>query len=408
MRLIVDFHIHSKYSKATSKYSDLNGLSKWAKIKGINLLGTGDFTHPAWFNLLKNNLNECCEGIYEYNNQKFILTVEVNNIFERNNKTHKIHTIIISPSLEVSEQINDVLSKYGNLNENGRPTLFLSPDQMVEEIIELNKEVQFIPAHVWTPWFSLYGSKFGVNSIKEAFLDKARNVVAIETGLSSDPMMNWMVSETDNYTIISNSDAHSPKNLGREVNIFELKEISFKSIINILETRKGFIKTYEFYPQEGKYFWDGHRLCNISMPPEESEKFNNICPVCKKNLTLGVMHRIMTLADRPYGFKPNNAIPFQRIIPLQQIINKVLKISSSSKKVEDEYFRIIRYFGSEFDVFNNPLDKLILATSKEIALAIHKVSKGEVYWKPGFDGVYGDFSLSEIVYNNKQKRLDNF
>ncbi len=408
MRLVVDFHIHSKYSRATSKYSDLNGLSKWAKIKGIGVLGTGDFTHPAWLDELKTNLNECCDGIYDYNNQKFILSVEVSNIFERNNKTVKIHTVILSPSLEVVEQINDVLRKYGNLKEDGRPTLFVSPDQMVEELKELDKEIHFIPAHVWTPWFSLYGSKFGVDSIKEAFLDKSNQIIAIETGLSSDPAMNWMFSETDNYAIVSNSDAHSPKNLGREANVFELEDLSYSSIINVLKTRKGFIKTYEFYPQEGKYFWDGHRKCNISLSPEEAEKFNNICPVCKRPLTLGVMHRVISLADRPYGFKPENAIPFQHIIPLPQIISRVLKASPSSKKVEEEYMRLIRYFGSEFDVFESSLDKLLLATTKDVAKAIHDVNKGNVYWKPGFDGVYGEFSFSPFEINNKQKRLGDF
>ncbi len=411
MRVVADLHIHSKYSGATSKNSDLPGLSEWAKMKGITLQATGDFTHPLWFKELKQNLKPAEDGLYSYDNQRFILSVEVSLVFDRGEKTRKMHVVVLTPYLETAEQINENLSKYGDLRADARPTLKMDGEMLVEEVKSVDKRNEIIPAHIWTPWFSLFGSKFGVNSIEEAFGKKADEILALETGLSSDPLMNWAVSSLNKYPLVSNSDSHSPKNLGREANVFELKEISYDSIINAIRTRKGFLKTYEFYPEEGKYHYDGHRKCNISLSPEEAEKFGNICPVCKKPLTLGVLHRIYELADKKFGYKPENAVDFQHIVPLPKLIAKVMKKGETSKKVWEEYFRIIRYFGSEFNVYEATYDELLLATNKEMADAIFKVNKGKIKWNPGHDGVFGEFYLSEEeVKSNKQKqfRLGDF
>ncbi len=395
MRVVADLHIHSKYSGATSKNSDLEGLSEWAKIKGITLQATGDFTHPLWFKELKEKLKPGEDGLYTFSDQRFILSVEVSIIFPLKEKTRKMHVVILTPYLETAEQINEKLSKYGDLRADARPTLLMSGEELIDEVKGVDKRNELIPAHIWTPWFSLFGSKFGVNSIEEAFGERSKEILALETGLSSDPLMNWAVSSLNKYALVSNSDSHSPKNLGREANVFEIEEISYDALINAIRTRKGFVKTYEFYPQEGKYHYDGHRKCNISLSPEEAEKFRNKCPVCRKPLTLGVLHRVYELADKKIGYKPENAVGFQHIVPLPKLIAKVLKRGETTKKVWEEYFRLVRYFGSEFNVYEASYDELLLATNKEMADAIYKVNTGEIKWKPGYDGIFGDFSLEK-------------
>ena len=408
MRVVADLHIHSKYSGATSKNSDLEGLSEWAKLKGITLQATGDFTHPLWFKELKQNLKKAEDGLYSYNNQRFILSVEVSCIFELNNKVRKIHTIILTPYLETAEQINEALSKFGDLKADARPTLMISGEELIEIVKSIDKRNELIPAHIWTPWFSLFGSKFGVDKIEEAFGKRADEILALETGLSSDPLMNWAVSSLNKYSLVSNSDSHSPKNLGREANVFELDEISYDSLIKAIRTRKGFVKTYEFYPQEGKYHHDGHRKCNISLSPEEAEKFGNTCPVCRKKLTLGVLHRVYDLADKSLGYKPENAVPFKHIVPLPKLISYVMKKGETSKKVWEEYSRLVNYFGNEFNIYEASYDELLLATNKEMADAIFRVNRGELKWKPGFDGVFGEFFFDEKPKESKQTRLDIF
>ena len=411
MRVVADLHIHSKYARATSLHSDLKGLSEWAKKKGIHIQATGDFTHPKWMKELKENLKPNGKGLFLYNNQHFILSVEVSLIFENleeKGRLVKTHVVILSPSLSLAEQINDELSKHGNLAIDGRPTLKLSGAELIEIVKGISKDNEVFAAHVWTPWFSLFGSKFGVDRVEEAFGDKKEELLALETGLSSSPDMNWMVSAIERYPLISNSDSHSPKNLGREANVFELKEYSYFELIKAIKTRKGFTKTYEFYPQEGKYFYDGHRKCNFSCSPEEAEKLKNICPVCRRPLTLGVLHRVYQLADRPKGYKPKNAVPFQYIIPLPKVIAKALGKKETSKKVWEIYDKLIRYFGGEFDVYESDYKQLLLATDKEIARAIYKVNSGKVYWRPGYDGVFGEFYFEKPKEEKKQSLLSDF
>lgn len=395
LRVVADFHIHSKYAAATSKNSDLEGLSTWAKLKGITLQGTGDYTHPKWFKELKEKLKPAEQGLYQYNNQRFLLSVEVSLVFEFEGKKRKVHVIILTPTLEQAEQINEELMKHGKILYDGRPTLDLNGEALIELVEQFGNDNEFIPAHVWTPWFSVFGSKFGVDSVEQAFANKSDKIIALETGLSSDPKMNWMISKNSKYALVSNSDSHSPQKLGREANVFELDQVNYNSVMNSLRTRNGFIKTYEFFPQEGKYHHDGHRKCNFTCDPEKSKELKNKCPVCKKSMTLGVLHRVYDLADKPYGYKPENAVDFQHIIPLPQIISKILQKPETSKKVWEMYDKLIRYFGSEFQVFESQYGELVLASNKDLADALFKVNQGNVQWKPGYDGVFGEFALDK-------------
>jgi uncharacterized protein (TIGR00375 family) len=798
MRVIADFHIHSKYARATSQKCDIPGLASGAKQKGISLLATGDFTHPSYFNELRRDLKSGSEGLFDFGQVKFILGTEVSVTYDQGGKNKRMHHLILAPSLDVVAQINDRLAKYGNLREDGRPTLMLSSAHLAEEIFSISKDCMIIPAHCmlpgtyiqcnprvksiediqegdlvythkgrarkvtklfkrhykgevirtipwyfslgvitttehpifaiktvkncswakglvckptashlrvcyhhyyeqykpqwvlardlekgdvllyprikdttdvekyfvegyggdqsidinpdfcrlagyylaegysngrdgigfafhpdeknyiedvkklmkaifgldsklgktsgdiifysksvmalfrqlfycsdtkrafskslpnwmlilplmkqkevfvgwwrgdkgstsskilanqmkticlrlgiipgirvdsrkayeargkhkigqrkinagydnfvfnsltffedpfdllnqaefkefkykkdirhgwvdsnyvylpirkiekspyegvvhnieveednsyladyaavhncWTPWFSVFGSKAGVDSIEEAFEDQARNIHALETGLSSDPAMNWTISALDRYTLISNSDAHSPGKLGREANVFELDKVTYRSVTDTIKTRKGFVKTYEFYPEEGKYHYDGHRKCKVLLSPPESKSKNDICPVCRKKLTIGVMHRVADLADRKPGFRPEGAVPFQYIVPLPTVISKAIKKPETSVKVAEEYSKLIRYFGNEFSVFEAPEEQLRLATTKEIADALMKVNTGKVKWVPGYDGVFGELILDESApkkgsVDKKQKSLGDF
>ncbi|RME79605.1 MAG: DNA helicase UvrD [Methanobacteriota archaeon] len=410
MKIIADFHIHTKYSAATSPRLNIDGMVDGAKKKGISLLASGDFTHPLWLKEMEEKLVDERDGLYYYNGVYFIQSVEVSNIFSINNRTYKMHTVLLAPSLEVVKQINDVLSKHGKLEEDGRPTLNYSLNEMVDELKSISKEIAMIPAHIWTPWFSLFGSKFGADNIKEIVEDSSL-IIGLETGLSSDPPMNWMLSSLDKFTLVSNSDAHSPESLGREANLLEVEKLSYKSIVEGIRTGEAMVKTYEYFPQEGKYFFDGHRKCNICMAPEEAMKFNNRCPVCGKPLTIGVMHRVMSLADRPYGKKKENAKPFRHIIPIDQIIAKVVGKAKTTKTVKEEYDKLIRYFGSEFSIYEASEDSIRLGAKPEIAEAIIRVNKGDVLWHEGYDGIFGEFSFSEKEGKkggSKQKNLLDF
>lgn len=410
MQVIADLHLHSKYARATSPNSDLDGLSRGAKIKGVQIIATGDFTHPIWFKELKlalDNKNE--SGLYEFNGINFVLSVEVSNIFELDG-IKKMHHVLLAPSFDIAAQINDTLAKYGNLEEDGRPTLKLSSAELLEIMDKISKDIFIIPAHIWTPWFSLFGSKNGVNNLNEAYGGMEKNIFALETGLSSNPEMNWMLSKLDKYTLVSNSDSHSPEKMGREANVFELDEVNYNSILNAIKTKKGFVKTYEFFPEEGKYHYDGHRNCNVLMDPWEAKKLGNRCPICKKELTIGVMHRIVDLADRKFGFKPKNAIPFKSIIPLSIVIAKALGKSEVANKVREEYDRLIRYFGNEFAIYEASMEQLRLATDGIIADALAKINIGKMHWIPGYDGVFGELILNDEKkeLKNKQKSLGEF
>ncbi len=409
MRIIADLHLHSKYSRATSGSSDLEGLSEWAQIKGIGLLGSADFTHPKWFGELSRKLKDEGGGVFSYKNTKFILTTEVSNVFYRDNAGKKVHNILFAPSLEVVGQISEALGKYGKLEEDGRPTLNLDMVEMVGILRGISREICVVPAHLWTPWFGVFGSKSGFDSLKEAFGEYEKDIFAMETGLSSDPEMNWMLSPLDRITLISNSDCHSPQKLGREANVFELEKLTYKSVMDVIRTRKGFVKTYEFYPEEGKYHWDGHRNCGVRLSPEESMKMGDLCPVCKRKLTVGVLHRVEELADRKLGEKPEGAVPFTRLIPLVEIIASVRGAGVNTKGVQGEYFKLVNYFGNEFAALEAPEENLVLASDKVLASAVVKARSGEVYWKPGYDGVFGEMGWDKPKEDPKaQKSLMDF
>ena len=399
MKFIADFHLHSKYSRATSKEMNLDSLDKWAKIKGVKVLGTGDFTHPEWLKNLKEKLEPAEGGLFKIKNidggARFILTAEISCIYSKKGKVRKIHIIIFAPSFEVVEKINTHLGWIGNLAADGRPILGLDAKELVKIVLNISENCLIVPAHIWTPWFSLFGSKSGFNSIEECFEDYSKYIFAGETGLSSDPAMNWRWSALDKIALISNSDSHSPQKICREANVFNI-ELSYPAIVEAIKSKnpQKFLYTIEFFPEEGKYHYDGHRLCGISLSPAESKKYNNICPTCGRPLTIGVLNRVEQLADRPNGFKPQGAIPFKSLIPLTEIIADVLNQTVVTVGVEKEYKNLIEKFSSEFEVLLNvPKEELEKATLPEIAEGIIRVREGKVYIAPGYDGVFGKISI---------------
>ena len=419
MRFIADFHIHSKYSRATSPQMDLENLDKWAKIKGIKVLGTGDFTHPEWFKNLKEKLEPAETGLFRLkikdsrpknNTTRFILTTEISCIYSKKNKVRKIHIIIFAPSFEVVEKINTHLGWIGNLKADGRPILGLDAKELVKIVLGISEDCLIIPAHAWTPYFGIFGSKTGFDSIEECFEDYSKYIYSIETGLSSSPDMNWRLSPLDKITLISNSDAHSPQKIGREANVFDT-ELSYPAIIEAIKSKdpKKFLYTIEFFPQEGKYHYDGHRICGISCPPSQTKKYNGICPVCGRPLTIGVLNRVEELADREEGFKPENAIPFKSLIPLGELIAEAVGVGVGTKEVEREYKNLIEKFGSEFNVLlETSIFDLKSETLPEIAEGIIRMREGKVYIEPGYDGVYGKiriFSKGEQKIPLRQKTL---
>ena len=408
MKFIADFHIHSKYSRACSPQMDLENLDKWAKIKGIKVLGTGDFTHCDWLKNLKEKLEPAETGLYMYKGgeTRFILTSEISCIYSKNGKVRKIHIIVFAPDLETVEKINTQLGWIGNLKSDGRPILGLDAKELAKIILDINPECLIVPAHIWTPWFSLFGSRSGFNSVEECFEEYSKYIFAGETGLSSDPAMNWRWSALDKITLISNSDAHSLKKIGREANVFDT-EISYQAIAEAIKSKnpQKFLYTVEFFPQEGKYHYDGHRACDISLSPQESKKYNNICPNCGKPLTLGVLNRVEELADRPEGVRPENAIPFKSLVPLEEIIAESRGVLPGAKQVEKEYNSLIEKAGSEFKILLDiPQEKLKDITSSGIAEGIIRVREGRIHIEPGFDGVFGKI---RIFSKAEQKNLSN-
>lgn len=392
MRVIADLHLHGRFSRATSKDLTLTSLERYAKIKGLNLLGTGDFTHPGWFKEIKEATKEEGGILQTRSGFSFVLQTEISSIYTQNNKGRRVHNIILAPSLDVAEQINSALSKRGRLDYDGRPIFNLPCPELVEMMRSISTEIEIIPAHAWTPWFSVFGSNSGFNSMEECFQDQTKHIHALETGLSSDPQMNWRLSSLDRYTLISNSDSHSfwPWRIGRECNVLELGELNYKELIRAIRTKMGFRETIEFWPQEGKYHLDGHRACNVVLEPREAIKLNNICPVCKKPLTVGVLHRIEELADRPEGFKPEGAVPFRNIIPLSELIAGINKTTPASKKAWEEYNLLINAFGNELNVLLDVEEEELkkVATDKAAGAIIRNRGQG-IMFEPGYDGVYG-------------------
>jgi len=411
MRFIADLHIHSRYSRATSKDMSLESLWKWAQLKGIAVIGTGDFTHPKWFQEIKDKLETIGNNIFKLKNNYqstdipiscsaevyFMLTTEISCIYSKNGKVRKIHSLVFVPDLATAARMNAVLSKIGNLSSDGRPILGLDAKELLKIVLDISDDAVLIPAHAWTPHFSVFGSSSGFDSLEECFEELTPHIFAIETGLSSDPLMNWRLSSLDRITLISNSDAHSPAKIGREANIFDT-EISYKAMMNAIKTRDGFEGTIEFFPEEGKYHYDGHRTCGISLSPKETVKHNYLCPVCGKRVTVGVMHRVEKLADRENGFRPSGAPPFYSLVPLPEIIAEAIKVGVNSKAVNNEYLHIIEKLGNEFKILMDiPLNDIERASSPIIREAIARMRSGNVHISPGFDGEYGKIKIFEEV-----------
>ena len=400
-----DLHIHSKFSRATSKDMNLETIEQWAQIKGIKLIGTGDFTHPEWLKEIEKKLNEEGNGLFTLKKQYkldvpesckddvfFILSSEISCIYQKNGKLRKIHLVVLSPALKDVLKINHALSQIGNLTSDGRPILGLDAKELMKIILEISPESMVIPAHAWTPHFSVFGSQSGFDSIEECFEELSPFIYAIETGLSSDPPMNWRLSKLDNIILISNSDAHSPAKIGREANIFDT-ELSYKAITDAIKTGKDFLGTVEFFPEEGKYHYDGHRTCGIRLSPKETIKRNYLCPVCGKKVTVGVMHRVKLLSDREEGFKPTKALPFKSIIPLPEIIAEINKTSVQSKGVFNTYMKTIYKLGSEYNILLSKTLSEIEKVDLKLAEAIERMRKGKIFVAPGFDGEYGKIKI---------------
>ncbi|MGC8881003.1 MAG: endonuclease Q family protein [Minisyncoccia bacterium] len=429
MRIIADLHIHSKYSRATSKDMDLEHIALAAKEKGINIIATADFTHPLWFKELKEKLEPAEDGLYKLkpkalitgsqknisgNNQvRFIVSTEISNIYQRGGKTRRIHNLIVLPSLEAAEKINKVLSWQGNLKSDGRPILGLDSEELLKIVFEAEPQAMFIPCHIWTPWFGVFGSMSGFDSLEEAFGENIKYISVLETGLSSDPKMNWRLSKLDNFTLVSNSDAHSPNNLGREANVFEL-DLNYSSLREAIlkKDKSKFLFTIEFFPEEGKYHYDGHRLCHVSMSPEERKKVKGICPVCNRPLTIGVLSRVDELADRENGFIPHNAIPFKSLVPLKEIIAETFGVGVNTKLVEEKYRSLISSFENEFNILLDvPLEEILKVTDSEIVEGIKRVRGGNLYIEPGYDGEYGKVKIfkeeerEQLLKKPSQKEL---
>ncbi len=399
MKFIADLHIHSKYSRATSKEMNLESLDKWAKIKGIKVMATGDFTHPAWFAEIKEKLEPAEPGLYKLKGSnsgtRFLLSVEISSIYSQGGRTRRIHNLIYAPSIEIAEKINIALSWQGNIKSDGRPILGISSIDLAKLVFSISDEAIIIPAHAWTPWFSIFGSMSGFDTIEECFGEYANKIFAIETGLSSDPEMNWRLSKLDNISLISNSDSHSAEKIGREANVFDT-ELSFNGIFDAIKSRdpKKFLYTIEFFPEEGKYHYDGHRACGVVMAPEETKKNNKICPKCGKPLTVGVMYRVDELADRPNGFNPKNRVPFKKVVPLIEVISEAMGFSVISKKTKAEYERLIGIFGTELHILiDASIEEIKNKGSAELAEAIDKMRKGNIRIEPGYDGEYGKVSI---------------
>lgn len=413
MKFITDFHLHSKYSRATSPQMDLESMAQWARIKGIEVLGTGNFAHPEWFKNLKEKLEPAESGLYvlksEANSKqrtRFVLTSEISCIYSKGGRVRKIHIVVFAPSFEIVEKINIQLGWIGNLKSDGRPILGLDAKELAKIVLNISKDCLIVPGHCMTPWFGIFGSKSGFNSIEECFEDYSKYIYALETGLSADPEMLWRIPDGRKVAIISNSDAHSPAKLGREANVFDT-ELDYFSIVEAIKSKnpQKFLYTIEFYPEEGKYHYDGHRSCEVSLSPSESKKYNNICPNCGKPLTIGVLNRVEELADKPKGFKPEAFIPFKSLVPLEEVIAESLGQNTGTKQVEAEYKNLIEKFNNEFkillDISKTDLES---ATLSKIAEGIMRVRQGNVSVEPGFDGVFGKV---RIFSKTEQRKLPN-
>lgn len=418
MRFIADLHLHSPYSRATSKDMELENLNKWAQLKGLTVLGTGDFTHPRWFSNLQEKLEVAEDGLYrlkpEYKDMgggevpvscrrevRFILSAEVSCIYSKYGRTRKVHHLLLVPTFAAAARINVALSKIGNLKADGRPILGLDSKVLLDIVLNSSpnpsQAALLIPAHAWTPHFSVLGSNSGFDSLEECFEELTPHVYAIETGLSSDPPMNWRLSRLDRVALVSNSDAHSPKKIAREANIFDT-DLSYKGICNAIKDKdkKRFLGTIEFFPEEGKYHYDGHRACKERVRPSDARQNNGICPKCGSRVTIGVMHRVEDLADRGEDVAPPDAIPYRRLIPLAEVIAEAYNVGVNSKEVENTYNRLLASLGDEISILMDiPVKEIAQTGTPLLGEAINRVRKGKVIIAPGYDGEYGIIKIFE-------------
>ena len=399
-RYAADLHVHSPHSRATSRELTLPNLARWARLKGIDLLATGDFTHPTWLAELRENLTETSEGLYAYDGVSFVIGGEVACIAEQGGRKRRVHALIFVPGLDAAERVNAALAKLGDLASDGRPVLRASPRQLLSLLLEVDERCILIPAHVWTPWFGLYGSKSGFDSLTECFGDYAPRILAVETGLSSDPAMNWRISELDDVAIVSFSDAHSLPRLGRELTVFD-GDLSYGGLLESLRTQS-IAYTVEFFPEEGKYYHSGHRKCGVRLTPGEAVRHGGRCPECGRKLTLGVAQRVEELASRLAPAQTREAglvcgqtgrPPFRPLIALQQLIAENVGRGVNTKGVRAEYLRLVCEFGSELALLvHAPVGDVALAAGERLAQSVDNVRRGRVGLEPGYDGVYGRVS----------------
>ena len=407
MKTIADLHIHSRFSMATSKEGTPENLDFWARKKGISLIGTGDFTHPVWREELKERLVSEGNGLYRLRDAsvkeesrkfpgegtRFVVSGEISSIYKKNGKTRKVHNVILLPSLEAADAMAQRLEKIGNIHSDGRPILGLDSHDLLEMMLDVCPEGILIPAHIWTPHFSVLGAKSGFDSVEECFEELAPYIHALETGLSSDPAMNWRISKLDRYQLVSNSDAHSPSKLVREANLLDI-DCSYEGLYRAIQTGEGLEGTVEFFPEEGKYHFDGHRKCGASLSPVEAERLGGICPVCGKKLTMGVDHRVEQLADRAEGFVKKDGKKYESLVPLPEVISACMGYSTASKKVQGCFEQMIQTLGTEFDILRNvPSEDIKSCAGERIAEGIENVRIGNVKRIPGYDGEYGKIEL---------------
>jgi len=412
MQYVADLHIHSPFSRATSKASNLPGLYAWSRAKGINLIGTGDFTHPGWLQQIKELLEPAEPGLYRLRNEnileaflgltpenipvRFVLTAEISCIYKRQNKVRKVHNMLFVPDFESVEKINTQLGAVGNIESDGRPILGLDSRDLLEILLENAPGGFLVPAHIWTPWFSLFGAKSGFDRVEECFGDLTEHVFALETGLSSDPDMIRRISALDRFALISNSDCHSPSKLGREANLFDT-DFNYFAMRDALKNRETgeFKGTIEFFPEEGKYHSDGHRKCQVCLDPFEVNNNDTVCPVCSKPLTIGVKHRVLELADRDKPHYEANEPGYKSMIPLPEILGEILARGPATKGVQSLYTKMINRFGSEFNILlKTPIEDLN-NLSPIVGEAIRRVREGRVSKKTGYDGKFGVITVFE-------------
>ena len=400
-----DLHIHSRYARATSRDCDLPHLDLWARKKGIGLVGPGDFTHPVWRRELWEQLTPAEEGVYQLKEEfrlpwegpgespRFLVTGEISSIYRQGGKTRKVHNLLLLPSLEAAEKLSRRLELVGNLHSDGRPILGLSSHDLLEITLEVCPQAMCIPAHIWTPHFSLLGAFSGFDSVEECFGDLTSYIHAVETGLSSDPPMNWNVPLLDGMQLVSHSDAHSPQKLGREANLLETG-FSYPEVKAALETGEGLWGTVEFFPEEGKYHLDGHRACGVRLSPQETRALQGKCPVCGKRLTVGVEHRVEDLACRQPGSSRENRKPFAKLVPLATVLSTCLGRGEQTKTVQAAYERLLSQLGTEFSILREaPVETIAAVAGEPVARGISLLRQGKAAWQPGFDGVYGTLSL---------------